>query len=234
MSLEVHVHTAQTSILRELLFQRSAGFAELQKPTGLDSDHFNFHIAQLVKKGLVERQARGRYALTPVGKEYANKLDTDSNTIERQPKISVLLVIWRSTERKELLLQERLKNPYFGFWGYPTGKVRWGEMVVEAAARELLEETGLIATFRFKGIYHEHAYREGDRDMLEDKLFLITETCSTTGALRDAEGCHNQWVKLAAARTFEKCFPGFATVQAIVAGRELITELTQNYPTDHF
>ncbi len=33
MSLEVNIHEAQTSILRELLFLPAAGFAELQKPT---------------------------------------------------------------------------------------------------------------------------------------------------------------------------------------------------------
>jgi len=111
MSLEVKIHDAQTSILRELLFHPHAGYAELQKPTGLEGDHFNFHIVQLVKRGLVEKQARGRYSLTPTGKEYANKLDTDSNTIERQPKVSVILVIWRDATKTELLLQERLKTP---------------------------------------------------------------------------------------------------------------------------
>ncbi|MCB9823210.1 hypothetical protein H6800_02960 [Candidatus Nomurabacteria bacterium] len=53
MSLEVKIHEAQTVILRELLFQPSAGFAELQKSTNLSSDHFNFHIGRLVELELV-------------------------------------------------------------------------------------------------------------------------------------------------------------------------------------
>lgn len=44
MSYEITIHEAQTSILRELLFHPQAGFAELQRPTGLGSDHFKFHI----------------------------------------------------------------------------------------------------------------------------------------------------------------------------------------------
>ncbi len=55
MSHEVKIHDAQTSILRELLFRPEAGFAELQKPTKLTSDHFNFHIALLVEVGYVEK-----------------------------------------------------------------------------------------------------------------------------------------------------------------------------------
>ncbi|HUC96570.1 MAG TPA: hypothetical protein VMR16_02800 [Candidatus Saccharimonadales bacterium] len=80
MSLEVNIHEAQTAILRELLFHPSAGFAKLQKLTGMTSDHFNFHIQKLVDMKLVEKVARGTYSLTPRGKEYANKLDTDTAT----------------------------------------------------------------------------------------------------------------------------------------------------------
>jgi predicted transcriptional regulator len=80
MSLHANIHSAQSKILRELLFHPQAGFAELQKPTGLSSDHFNFHISRLVELGLVEKLERGTYALTSKGKEYANRLDTDNNT----------------------------------------------------------------------------------------------------------------------------------------------------------
>ncbi len=88
MSLEIDVHSAQVSIMRELLFHPSAGFAELQKPTGLDSDHFKFHINRLVELGYVEKQD-GKYALSIKGKEYANRLDTEKHEVEKQPKISV-------------------------------------------------------------------------------------------------------------------------------------------------
>ncbi len=87
MSLEARIHSAQTVILRELLFHPSVKFAGLQKMTGMESDHFAFHLQKLVDLGLVEKMSRGVYTLTQKGKEYANKLDTDNNTIERQPKI---------------------------------------------------------------------------------------------------------------------------------------------------
>lgn len=50
MSHEVSIHDAQTSILRELLFHPNAGYAKLQRPTGLTSDHFNFHINRLIER----------------------------------------------------------------------------------------------------------------------------------------------------------------------------------------
>lgn len=128
MSLEVKIHEAQTLILRELLFLPYAGFAELQKPTGLSSDHFNFHIGRLVELELIEKVDRGKYSLSPRGKEYANRLDTDDNTIERQPKSAVILALERTHKgEQQFLFQERLKNPYFGYWGLPSGKIRWAK-----------------------------------------------------------------------------------------------------------
>ncbi len=44
-----------------------------------------------------------------------------------------------------MLLVQRSKQPDAGLWGFPGGHVEWGETVLEAAARELLEETGVVA-----------------------------------------------------------------------------------------
>ena len=109
MSLEIDIHSAQTAILRELLFHPSAGFAELQKPTGLDSDHFKFHIARLVELNYVNKRD-GSYTLSVKGKEYANRIDTDNHVIEKQPKISVGLII--ENEEGKILAQQRLKQPF--------------------------------------------------------------------------------------------------------------------------
>lgn len=195
MALEVKIHDAQLLILRELLFHPSANYAKLQKPTGLTSDHFNFHIGRLVELGLVERIDKGMYRLTIAGKEYANKLDTDHNTIERQPKMAVMLFLKQEIDGIEkLLVQQRLKNPHYGFYGFPTGKVRWGETIPRAAQRELMEETGLMADFTVEGAYHEHTLLE-DEQLIEDKLFFMCRANSISGELREEfEGGHNQWL----------------------------------------
>lgn len=202
MSLEVKIHGAQTQILRELLFHPSAGFADLQKPTSLTSDHFNFHISRLVELGLVEKVKRGHYKLSPRGKEYANRLDTDDNTIERQPKSAVILALEREGKKgKEYLFQERLKNPYFGFWGLPSGKIRWGESVLDTAIRESLEETGLNADFEVAGVYHERVVLKETQEIVEDKIFFVCSGKNPRGELVvDFEGGHNEWM------TFDEAF----------------------------
>lgn len=204
MSHEVKIHEAQTKILRELLFHPEAGFAELQKPTQLSSDHFKFHIARLVDLGYVRKTSSGKYTLTARGKEHGNKLDTDTHTVERQPKLSVALII--ENEDGKFLSQERLKQPYFGFWGRPTGKIRWGEEFIDAAARELKEETGITADLTVAGFYHKMDYKH-DGTMLEDKLFCIVYGNNIKGELiTDMEGHHNEWLTLDELAEKEKVF----------------------------
>lgn len=197
MSYEANAHHVQMTILKHLLHVQDAGYADLQKQTELTSDHFNFHIKKLIEAGLVAKKASGRYGLSRAGKEYANRMDTEDHTIEKQPKLSVALIIERVGEngRREFLFQQRLKNPYFGFWGRLGGKVRWGETAEEAAARELLEETGLTAEFTFKLLYGKRDYDKATGELLEHKLFLSMYTNKVSGELTERfEGGLNRWM----------------------------------------
>lgn len=236
MSTEVNIHSAQTSILRELLFHPQAGYAQLQKPTGLTSDHFNFHMSRLQELGLVEKVVRGQYKLTPKGKEYANRLDTDNNTIERQPKVAVILAIEREQDGElQYLFQERLKNPYYGFWGLPSGKVRWGETFVETAARESLEETGLAADFSVAGVYHEHVRSQETDEILEDKVFFVVRGTNPHGTLKDDfEGGHNEWMTVQEAVSKPKRYDSLAHEVEILTAKHWLSERTAVYSKSAF
>ncbi len=232
MSYEAKIHEAQTAILRELLFMPAAGYTHLQKPTGLTSDHFNFHIVRLVEIGYVEKVSRGQYKLTPRGKEYANKLDTDANVIERQPKSGVILAI---EAKGKFLFQERLKHPYYGFWGFPSGKIRWGESILETAARELKEETGLTAKHEWRGIYHEQVFQAETGEQLEDKIFHVIHCRNIKGKLIEQfEGGRNAWMSLSEAAKQEKIFESYKFEADIARGKLGFIERNVQYSKSQF
>ena len=231
------LHPAQTKILRELLFMPTARFAELQKASGLESDHVKFHIKQLVKLGYVNKIGNA-YQLSVIGKEYANKLDTDAGVIERQPKVAVLLVVERynsKTHMMEYLLQKRLKHPYFGFWGAPTGKVRWGETLLDAAARELKEETGLTGVFEYRGIYHERVRRQATGEIIEDKLFQLMFCDRFSGELQvEFDSGYNTWHTLEYMALEPKKYKGFETEIAACLDSVPLTERMHDYGDSEF
>lgn len=59
-----------------------------------------------------------------------------------QPVVAVLAVVLRAGQ---VLLVQRANSPDAGLWGFPGGKVEFGEALLDAAARELFEETGVTA-----------------------------------------------------------------------------------------
>lgn len=60
------------------------------------------------------------------------------------PRIGILALVCRDDR---LLLVERGRPPNQGLWGFPGGKLEFGESLAAAARRELREETGIWAEF---------------------------------------------------------------------------------------
>lgn len=224
------MHPAQVAILHALLFRASANFAELQKASELSSDHFNFHLKQMIEQKLVIKNKSGAYSLTPAGKEYANRFDTDERVVERQPKVAVLLLIENTDGR--LLCQQRLKQPFYGFWGRPTGKVRWGETILEAAARELIEETGLEADLKFKKVYHKLDYNKETGELLEDKIFFTIHGTNPRGELqKEFDGGRNEWFSTEEVDRQEKVFEGVNSAYMDIRTEEMQFQEKNHYYT---
>ncbi|MFZ2152694.1 MAG: NUDIX domain-containing protein [Microgenomates group bacterium] len=202
------IHPIQGEILCELLFSEDASFSSLNKKK-VNSDQFSFHLRQLTDLKYIEKNGLGKYQLTTKGKEFANTFDTNKNEIEKQAKIGALIVGNKTVKGKRyFLMQQRLKQPYFGFWGFITGKMKWGETIVEGASREFAEETGMLGKFELAGIKHKMDFTQGDQ-LLEDKYFLVVRATELKGKMMEKfEGGRNKWLTIEEIKKLPDLFDG--------------------------
>lgn len=218
------MHKIQNNILRTLLFKETARFSELNI-SKIPNDHFTFHLKRLIEQNLIEKDKEGFYKLTIAGKEYANRLNTDIGKVEmeRQAKIGALIVcIDDFGKKRKYLVQQRLKQPYYGFYGFITGKIKWGETIYEAASREFKEETGLSAELDLAGIEHKIDYSK-DGKLLEDKYFYIFKATNPSGELLESfEGGKNTWLAKEEIERLSNLFDDILKIIDIVDKEKLI------------
>ncbi len=208
MKKELKLHPIQSEILKELIFKPKESFNKLNA-SKISNDSFNFHLQSLVKSGLIEKK-EGKYCLTAIGKEFANRLNVEDENpqIEKQAKIGVLIfAVKKEGGITKYLLQQRLKHPYFGYFGGVGGKLKIGETIIEAAHREFKEEAGLSGKLIFCGVNHKTDFSK-QGELLEDKLFFVFKATSLKGKLvQEFQGGKNVWFSLAKIKKLDKLFP---------------------------
>jgi 8-oxo-dGTP pyrophosphatase MutT (NUDIX family) len=172
-NINVKLHHYQKELIKKLVTKPTLRFNELLIEE-LESEHMNYHLKQLIDYGFVTK-IKTRYALSDSGKDFSNLMDSETDLIEKQPKTSVIIRAVRKNKKgeTEFLMTKRLRQPYLGKVGAPTGKVRFGETLQEAAKRELYEETGLTAgKWTLQEVYRKMR-KKGESDWVQDVIFYI-------------------------------------------------------------
>lgn len=235
MTTTTTLHPVQAKILSILLFSEGSRFSALSDGT-LTNDHFTFHIKRLQETGLVEKDHHVQYRLTRTGKEFANRLNPHKKQFTRQAKSGVNIVVANQLEAEpRYLMQQRMKQPYFGFYGFITDKIRWGETVLDAAERELLRETGLTADLRVASVEHRLDYLESG-ELQEDKFFYVVSATNPQGRLRQPpSGGENTWLTERAIVGLPKKFAEIIqTIEMTRLEEFTFTELRSQYsPNDY-
>lgn len=238
------LHQAQGAILYALRHGRELRFSELARQSGLDDDAFKFHLRRLTGLRYATKTAAGVYVLTPAGKEFANNLNQTATAVQKQPKLSVLLVVPRpggpdvgsgsTPGEPEYLFQCRYRSPYYGFWSCIGGPLQWGEDAEETAARELGKQSGLSAAFTVRAFYRKRDYAE-DGALLEDKLFTVLEAADVSGELvPEWHGGRAAWMTVAELKRQGKYFESACEVIEMLRTGKTFASARVTYPLEDY
>lgn len=205
-----NLHRFQMIILNKLIFRPTARFSDLKIP-GLSTDHLAYHVNELLKAKLAQKDRAGSYTLTDAGKEFSNRIDNETARMEVQGKRGVVLRSMKLERGKKMfLVNRRIKQPFYGYVGFHTGKVRYGETVYQTAIREMKEETGMNAKFYLMDIIHYIDYKPSG-ELLRDIYFYGMGGYDLSGKLiknNEKEGVINFWATIPELREY-KTYPGF-------------------------
>ena len=190
------IHPIQRGILTKLLQNQSALHYGTLLPRSMkfQSDKFNYHLQFLVKEGLVDKSENG-YKLTEFGLKVIS-LFTVKGEPTQMLKTSVAVIVVRKTNdgTKEILLQHRLRHPFYDDINSIAGKILPGEKIIDAAKRKLLEEAGLNADFTFVGILRKIRRKESG-ELYEDTIYHYCYADDPEGELQEInEHGENFWV----------------------------------------
>lgn len=158
------MHWIEKSVLEQLTHTAAARNSQL-RPDGVESNLFQYHLKNLLKAGLVTKQADGQYALGPEGIAWADRFSGNLHAPRPQAKIMTALIL--NDDLGNTLFIQKARQPFIGKYVLPSGKVHVGEPLDAAARREAHEKVGLLDPPLIpRGIYHLRSSGEAGIDHL--------------------------------------------------------------------
>ncbi len=180
------MHKTKRKIIDYLRYNPGSRFADLQQDE--DSNKLSYHLKVLEQDNIIEKKD-SKYYLTREGKKLLNFLSETAET--RKQPVSVVALI--PEKDGKVLLQERLKEPWYGYWLVAAGKIEFGESFAEAIQRELKEETGLSGEPEFIGMVSSRSY---DKEKLTYHVHMYCyKIKNLKGQVKKVKEGKNKWFR---------------------------------------
>lgn len=195
-------HETQRKIILKLIHKPQMTFNELWSKEG-ESNNFAYHLNKLEEQGLVQKNDTA-YALTSEGKKLSAFIEGDTGGKAEMPTPTVIILV---RDGNRILCQQRLKEPFYGVWGLPSGKINFGWNPQECAIRDLKEEAGLdTEDAHLREIESTKTYDDGK--LLHHHLMWTFEVKRFSGTLKErTHKALNKFMTLEELRSVKK-FPG--------------------------
>jgi ADP-ribose pyrophosphatase YjhB (NUDIX family) len=172
----------------ELLCEnKKLSFNNIVKLTGIRSNKLSYQLNQMKEKNFLENDFEG-YSLSIE----AQRLVPYFSQIFKK-EVGVLPVVLGIVRNKnKILLIQRKKMPYKGYWGLFGGKQISGETISETIEREVLEESNLKTKFlKCNGVIHERL-KENDQ-FKHSFLFILTSVKAESLEVMEKEEGKVEW-----------------------------------------
>jgi 8-oxo-dGTP diphosphatase len=184
------MNSIRSEILRKIMHQPGMHFNELwDKAT--PSNKFAYHLKSMEEDGLIEKQDE-LYYLTGEGKQYVSAIDGKTGSEAKAPLVCVAIVLF---DKDKVLMQQRKKEPFYDFWGFPSGKIQFSQYILEAAKDELMEETGLEAELSIKGLFCSKTFNDG-KQIFNHHIFIVRGAAAKGKLLPKTREGINKWVHI--------------------------------------
>lgn len=146
----------QRHILLSLLRVESARLKDLT-PEDMPANQFSYHLTGLVKDGLIEKSARGTYALTTAGQRAVGTISTSTNGVVKDVKT---VIMFYAKQGDQYLLFRWSRQPYINratlLYDRIAFDIGLGEAVIKAEQDKLGQVTPLFyKTTTLVKIFHD-------------------------------------------------------------------------------
>jgi ADP-ribose pyrophosphatase YjhB (NUDIX family) len=172
-------HEIQRRIILKLIHTPRSSYNQLWNKEG-ESNLFAYHLKKLEDAGLVQKFDDG-YGLTTEGQQLSAFIEGDTGGKAALPTPTVIMLV---RDGNKILCQQRLKEPFYGYWGLPSGKVNFGWNPKECALRDLKEETALDASdATLREIEYTKTFE--DEKLLHHHIMWTYEITDFSGELKE-------------------------------------------------
>ena len=188
----VCIENIQQRILCELMHTKIMTFNELWNKEGR-SNNFAYHLKKLECDGLVEKSTNG-YQLTIDGKKEVAYLESDTGNVCKQPILAVINVIVNE-QKGTVLMLDRTKEPFSGYFGLNGGKLCFSKYLLEEARESIKNDTGLKCDVELKGLFSSKTFVDEELTY-NHQLFVIKATNHKGNLIEKTRKGDNRWMNL--------------------------------------
>ena len=211
--------TEINKIFKTLMHFPGSTFSDLWDKE-VESNKFTYYLKKMESEELIEKKD-GKYFLTLKGKSIATTVSGETGQNKKRPYVALLLIIKKDDK---YILYHRLKEPYYGNWGFPGAKVEYGEEILASASRELTEETGLTGNGKVIAVQNGLTINDGEVFGHMTQFFILFENPSGELIKESREGTY-EWATKEKVLSQEKLFPDVPqAIKIVEKGKFVVSE----------